>query len=306
MPITPAPSMLKCPSASISWAATFVLAGGIRARPASSVERVSPRGIGQLPDEVGRIGDVAAMAALRRQLLGRDRLRGPARDPGLVPRPDPRPPGLRRVQADVLGLRNLGRVVAVDCPGSAPRPTRSSRPRRSLFFSASAWASRGARTRAAPRPPALHAHARGALQRRQVLGRPPPLGVPPRLELARRRGDRIRRELDHARDRRAGQKQHGGDEQEHGGDVPRTLPASVFTTQSSVSPIIPPRGLDPLGVPPLGAARLPGRPEHPRREPERDERKADRAGAERPHRRAGRAAASRIAPAAASSPPAPR
>ncbi len=82
MPITRA-STLKCPSASISCAATFSWPA-VSGREASSVERVSLVASGQLPDEVGGVGDVRAVAALRGQLLLRDRLGRPARDAGLV------------------------------------------------------------------------------------------------------------------------------------------------------------------------------------------------------------------------------
>src|SRR3954467_14451167 len=80
MPITRA-SILKCARVSISCAATFSWPA-VSGRDASSEERTSLAGAGspptkrgrRRPDEVGRVGDVAAVAPLRREIGGIDRL----------------------------------------------------------------------------------------------------------------------------------------------------------------------------------------------------------------------------------------
>ena len=240
----------------------LLLPGGVGPRGVLGRARELGR-VGQLPDEVGRVGDLGPVAALRRELLGLGGLRRPARDALLV---------LRRILGEALELCDrlgLGLRFRLGLEEIGER-----------FLL-------GPLRRFPEHLGPLHAHARRALERRQVIARAlhrPPLGGGP-PQLARGRADRVRRGLDHARDRRARHQQHAGDQQEDGQDVRADTARQRRHAPRQRLPHHPAAGLDPLRVPPLGPRALRADAERSRRQPERDgQEQADRARAERPHR----------------------
>ena len=253
----------------------LLLTGRVGAR--GVLGRARERGrVRELPDEVGRVGDVAAVAALRRELLGRDRLRGPALDAVLV----------------------LGRVLGE--PGSASGSGRcdsSCRARHGLGlglrFAPSSRAARAVRrararpldlreltprTRAAPRTPAgAWSRARAWSARASVQLA---VGVRGRrfLVVTAVRSSRVVVETDcdvylitPATDAPVSSSTPARKRNTARMCAP-TVPASVVTTHASVSPTIPPRVLTHVGVPPVRARAVRADAERPGREPERDRR----------------------------------
>ncbi len=217
VPITRA-STPKWPSASTSWAADLLLAGGVGARRLAGGALEEAR-VGDAPLEVGRVGDRRAVAALRGEVVGVDRPRSPARvDAGLVGLRDPRPGAARR-QARRLVLRLArqrgrldlaGRGVVVDRRVDARDELAGlvvgvpARPRRAA----------GGRTAGHARLPHLEL---GQLLARRAPARARDRGAHLRVRVAqraRRRADGVARRLDHARDRGAREQQRAREQQE--------------------------------------------------------------------------------------------
>ena len=256
IPITRA-STLKCPSASISCAATFSWPA-VSGRAASSVERVSLAASGQLPDEVGRVGDLAAVAALRRELLGLDGLGRPARDARARPRPGPRRGRSSSGTCSGSGSR-LGSVPAPGGalrrrdPGSARRPTRSSRRpwRASSWPPAWAWASRTRASRRTPRAarPARAWSARASPGRRPRAGAA--CGTAPRSSRVVEETESDVALITPATDAPVSSSTPAMNRKIARMCAP-TVPASVVTTQSKRLPHHAAAGLDPRRVPPVG------------------------------------------------------
>ena len=215
-------------------------------------------GVGDRPLEVGRLGHLGAVAALRGELLGG---RVGARDAGLVGL------GVLGEVRLLFGLRQLG-----------GGPFRG---RLEVLGVAEHVGQRlvvlreGARDRA-------RARRRAELERGQLLGRrAAPLDGG--ADLARGRGDRVAGGLDHAGDRGAGEQQHRGGEEEERDRVRAEVAERGRDAPVEPLPHDAAARLDPLRLPRDRAAAGPD-PERAGGEAEADRgEQADRAGLEGAH-----------------------
>ena len=256
LPITRA-STPKWPSASTSWAAIFSCPA-VSGRAASSEERFERAGVRHRPLEVGRVGDRRPVAALRREI---GRRAGHARLVGL------------RVLGEARGLLHLG--LGSEASGSWGSNGSGSSPSHTTVSAGGV-----------PR----ETRGSASLQRGQLLGRAPPLDRRPHARL--RLGERVGRRLHHARDRGAGQQQHGGQEQEQRHDVGADHSERGRDPPVQPLPHQPAARAHPVGVP---AHRLAARAE-PERARRQAERQAPGTGRARRTGTAARPAASRAGP----------
>ena len=231
----------------------LLLPGGVGPRGLLGRARELGR-VRELPDEVGRVGDLAAVAALGRELSGSTGSDGPR----VTPSSSSTGSSARRSSSGTARAPARAAPARARRAGSPPyRSGKRSSPDqklvrpRGLLLGRPLGLGRLELGRLAEDLGPLDAHARGALERLQVDR--PRAGAACRraADLARGRGDGVRRGLDHARDRRAGQQQDAREEQEDGEDVRADRARERGHDPGEGLPRHAAAGLDPRRVPPV-------------------------------------------------------